>query len=239
MMKDINALKKLQQIDSQIFAVKKELEEKPKQISSLEADFAVISASLKQIEDEYKKLQLKHKEKELELQSKEESVNKQKSQLFQVKSNKEYNALQLEIEKMKADNSLLEEEIINILDKMDDLKKAVSTEKNKVENEEKKLIQSKKDLELDIKQLDEKLKGLNAERNRAIEENIEPDTLALYERILENKGEIAIVPVRDNTCSGCFMGIRPQIVNELRLGKLLTCENCSRILYVEYENETE
>ena len=49
-MKNIDALKKLQQVDSQIFTLKKELEEKPKQISALESGFSEVSAALKQLE---------------------------------------------------------------------------------------------------------------------------------------------------------------------------------------------
>ncbi|MBU2063647.1 MAG: hypothetical protein KKF93_04550, partial [Candidatus Omnitrophica bacterium] len=80
---------------------------------------------------------------------------------------------------------------------------------------------------------------LEAQRKRIISSSIKPEILTLYERILENKGELAIVPVKNEACSGCFMAVRPQVLNELKLGKLLTCETCSRILYVTGdENKT-
>lgn len=235
-MKDIEALKELQKIDIEIFKVKNDLLEKPKASTAIETEFTELSLRLKELEGELKKMQLVHKEKELDLQTKEEAVNKQKTQLFQVKTNKEYNALQLEIEKLLADNSLLEEDIINILEKIDTLKQSIDKEKAKLEIDKKKLEQTKAGIELDIKELQEKLTSLNAARKRAMESNISPKVLSLYERILENKGELAIVPVKDNTCSGCFMAIRPQVVNELCLGKLLTCETCARILYVESDD---
>ncbi len=235
-MKDIDALKELQKIDAEIFKIKTSLAEKPKELDALDSEYKKLSESLKDKEEQLKNIQREHKEKELELQSREEVVKKQNGQLFQVKSNKELYALQLEIEKEKADNSLLEDEIIVILEKIDKIKQSIDQEKAKLAEEQVKLNKNKAEIELDIKQLNEKLETLTASRKKAAEAGIDPQILELYERILENKGELAIVPVEGETCSGCFRSVRPQVVNELRLGKLKTCENCARILYVESDN---
>lgn len=235
-MKDIDALKELQKIDAEIFKIKIDLDEKPRGIKKLEDDFNALCQSFKALEDDLKKIQLEHKEKELELQSKEEVVKKQKGQLFQVKSNKELYALQLEIDKENADNSLLEDAIIVILEKIDNIKQLIDQEQAKLAQEQAKIDKIKAEVELDIKQLNEKLAALNTSRKRAVEADIDPQVLELYERILENKGELAIVPVDGEICSGCFRSVRPQVVNELRLGKLKTCENCARILYVENDD---
>ena len=232
-MKDICALKEIQKIDAEIFKIKTDLVEKPQALKKSEDEFNNQSRALKDLENEFKNIQLEHKEKELELQSKEAVVKKQKGQLSQVKSNKELYALQLEIEKENADNSLLEDAILLILEKMDKVKQSIALEKVKLEQTLAELNKNKAAVELDIVELNEKLKALNVSRKRAIEAGVDPQVLDLYERILENKGELAIVPLEGEICSGCFRSVRPQVVNELRLGKLKTCENCARIIYVE------
>jgi predicted nucleic acid-binding Zn-ribbon protein len=232
-MKEIEILKQLQQTDSEIFHIKQALAEKPEKISVLETEYENKTSALKSLEDQLKQTQIKHKEKELDLKSKEDSVNKHKQQLPMVKTNKEYNALQVEIEKMKADNSLLEEEIIILLEKIDSLKNSIQKEKTVLAEEEKKVNQVKKEIDLDIKELNGKLDQLNAQRKRVIGEDLKPEILDLYDRIRQNRGELAIVPVKEGNCSGCYMGVRAQVINELRMGKLLTCDTCSRILYVE------
>ena len=180
-----------------------------------------------------KKLQIEHKEKELELQSKEEAVNKHKSQLTMVKTNKEYNALQVEIEKMKADNSVLEEAIIVSFEKIDDLKASIQKEKDMLAEEEKKLNSEKSAVGIEIKDLQQKIDQLDAQRKRIVTADLKPEVLDLYERIRQNRGELALVEVRDGSCTGCFVSVRAQVLNDLKLGKLMTCETCSRILYVE------
>lgn len=235
-MKAIEILKELQKIDSQIFKTKEALEDKPRKIAILEEEFAKLASSLKSLESEFKKVQLEHKDKDLALQTKEGTVNKHRNQLSQIKTNKEYNALQLEIEKMKADNSLLEEQIIMLLDKIDGLKAAISKEKDILALEEKKLNSAKSQVEIEIKELQDTISKLNIQRKIVITPDLKPEVLALYERIKENRGEIAIIPVQDGHCSGCYVNLRAQVLNELSLGKILTCDTCSRILYVESEN---
>lgn len=235
-MKDIDTLKEIQKIDAEIFKVKADLEEKPKGLKELEDNFNNQNLALKELESEFKNLQLEHKEKELDLQSKEAVVKKQKGQLFQVKSNKELYALQLEIEKENADNSLIEDAILLMLEKIDKIKQAIAQEKVKLEQGQAELNKNKAEIVLEIKELNEKLEALKSSKKRAIDVGVDPEVLALYERILENKGELAVVPVDGEICTGCNRSVRPQIVNELRLGKLKTCENCARIIYVENEN---
>ena len=62
------------------------------------------------------------KAQELELQTREASVQKLKGQLFQLKTNKEYTAMQHEIDTLKADNSLLEDAILKTFESIDQAK---------------------------------------------------------------------------------------------------------------------
>jgi len=63
-----------------------------------------------------------------------------------------------------------------------------------------------------------------------------------YESIREKKGGVAIVPLSDNSCGGCQMGLTPNIVNEIIKAKVMVlCDSCSRILYnpaKPHESET-
>ncbi|MCP4649372.1 MAG: hypothetical protein GY853_04725 [PVC group bacterium] len=236
-MKDLDKLIRLQEIDSQIFKLKSELESDPQKIAALESDFQSASESLTHLEGELKQFQLKRKEKELDLDSKEQNIAKQKTQLFQVKSNKEYNALQLEINKVKADNSLLEEEIIGILEQVEKAQQAVAKEKENVAVKDQEFKNQKKEIEIAMTELKQQIDGLKVKRDIIQKEGITPEVLELYTRIIAHTGELAVVPVVTDVCQGCFRTVRVQIVNELHLGKLVTCENCARILYVETNEE--
>ena len=61
-----------------------------------------------------------------------------------------------------------------------------------------------------------------------------PATLEVYERVLDIREGLALVPVLNDSCGGCHRRLPPQVINEVYLkAKLVTCENCNRILYFD------
>jgi hypothetical protein len=87
-----------------------------------------------------------------------------------------------------------------------------------------------------INQVDKKITELRSKRDKFIP-FIDKKLLDKYERILRNKKDsVAVVPIRNGSCQGCFMTLPPQTINEVRKDdKIVICENCSRILYIEEE----
>ncbi len=229
----IKMLIELQGFDSVIFDRKRLLEEIPDRIKAFDRIMLEKSEHLRALEEESKKLQISHKEKEGELKAKEESIKKHQAQLYQVKTNQEYTALEKEIASVTADSSLLEEEIITLLDRVDEIKKKTAKEKEILDGEKRKIDDEKKKIDIQRKAAEAEYKELNDKR-KAFAAGVDKEALAKYERILHKKDGLAIVPVIGNACGGCNMNLPPQVINEAKLKKTLTfCGNCARILYSE------
>lgn len=227
----LKTLTQLQKIDYEIYHLQKELSDCPAIEKKLEGDFEKKKGAFKAAEDELRTIQLKQKEKEVELQTIEEKIKKLQVQLYQVKTNKEYAAMELEIKGLKADKSLLEEDIIRLLDATDQAKGRSAKEKEVLQAEEGKLKEEKERFQKRAGEIRSRVSGLEEER-KAYLASVDPKLMRQYERLLKSRGGLALVPVVENSCGGCHMELPPQVVNEIQLQeKLIVCESCARILY--------
>lgn len=231
MVDQIKMLIELQEIDTEIFAKKEILEDIPERIKVIDEALKEKATYLKGLEEESKKLQMKRKEKEIELETKENTIKKYQTQLFQVKTNEEYSSLEKEIGGAKADSSVLEEEIIGLLDQIDEVRKNIAKEKEILGGEEKKAAEENRKIDAEKKQNEAEFNDLSSKRKN-FAEKIEKNVLSKYERILHNREGLALVPVVGGACGGCNMNLPPQVINEAKLKSDLTfCGNCARILY--------
>lgn len=228
----IGVLIELQVVDGEIYALNREKIELPEQIKAIEKSLEDEKVSIKQAEENLKALQIKLKDKEVSLQQKEEQIKKLQIQLYQLKTNKEYSAMLTEIEGIKADDSIIEEEILKLMDEIDAAKKKVSQEKQLFKAEEEKAQKEKTTIDARLKEIDVRLLELSAKREKLLP-NIEKQVLARYERVLENKDGLAMVPVEDGACGGCHMNLPPQVISEVKVREdIVTCGSCLRILYI-------
>jgi len=231
----INILVKLQTIDSEIYGLRSEKEAKPQEIMAIETSFEEKKQHLADIEKKSLDLQRQRKDEELELGTKEEGVKKLQTQLYSLKTNKEYQAMLQQIQDAKADASVIEDKILEFLDQIDKVKVEIENEKTRIKEEEKVFTEEKKKIEDRIRQIDDRLAQLEAGRQQIVPE-IEPKILGQYERILLNRDSLAIVGVKDNSCQGCNMFVPPQVINLIKMyERIITCEICNRILFIPDE----
>jgi predicted nucleic acid-binding Zn-ribbon protein len=229
----ISELIRLQTIDSEIYGLKNEKELKPKEIETIDAAFEEKKKHLAGLEAALLNLQKQRKDKELELASKEEGTKKLETQLYQLKTNKEYQAMLQQIQDAKADGSVIEDQILGLFEQADKTKNEIAQEKGRLQEEDKATQNEKKKIQDRIKEIDDRIAQLEAQRKQIIP-GIDKKVLSQYERILLNRDGLAIVSVKGNSCGGCNMLVPAQVINLIRMyERIITCEVCNRILYIE------
>jgi len=231
---EIRKLIDLQNIDSRILALRKEAEiEKPKAVSELKNNLESQKTIISSLGEELKRIQVTKKEKELDLQTREDAVRKYQGQLYQLKTNQEYKAKMKEIESAKADVSVVEEDIIRILDRIDEKTRELNENKKKMAREEKKINEDLKRTEDEIKELQIKIKNLE-DKKGILARQIDANILTRYQYLLENRQGLALVPLRDGSCGGCFLNLPDETTNRIKHYKeIISCEMCARMLYLE------
>lgn len=229
----LSSLIKLQAVDSEIYKLNNEKAQKPEEIKKSEAAFEEKKKNMAALEVKLLDLQKQKKERELELGSKEENSRKLQGQLYSLKTNKEYQTMLQQIQDSKADASLVEDKILEVMDVTDKARVEVEQEKLRLKDEEKVFLGEKKKVQDRTKEIDDRLATLDGQRKQILPD-IEAKILAQYDRILANRDGLAICLVKTDSCGGCNMLVPPQVINLIQMyERIITCEICNRILYVQ------
>lgn len=229
----LDTIKKAQACDSRIYIIQNELREIPQQKQQIKADFQAQQAHLKALEQSVKDQQLKQKSKEGELAQKEGEIKKLDGQLSQVKTNKEYGTIKQQIAALQADNSLIEEEIIKLMDAVEAANQQLKAEKARLDQVSKEFQKKEQEVAGQENTLKSEVENLKKERDGLVSGL--PNTISLlYSQIANHKQGIVLAAVQGGVCGACKISLRAQVINEVQLGqKIITCDNCSRVLYVE------
>lgn len=221
----------LQEKDVKIFELKENLTKLPKIIDDKNKQIADLKTSFENKKAEYVRLNSLKKEKEALLSTKEAAIAKHTSDLNTIKANDMYKNCLLEIEKAKADKSVVEDEILQLMEDID--KELVNLKKYEEETKTKEAEINKEisDAKQTIEKAKENIEAIQKERDD-FSKTIDKNILSQYERIRESRNGQGIATVDGESCSGCNMVLRPQlIVQATKCKELVYCDNCSRILF--------
>lgn len=159
-------------------------------------------------------------------------IKRSQERLFSIKNNREYQALLKEIEELKRTNSSIEDQMIECLDLIDAAEKRLLALHKALQETSDNIQKEQETVCLETKSANKRIEELETER-LDISSRIEPDILKLFQKIQVKEARgIAVVPVQDAVCRGCYVNIPPQMYNELqRCDSLRMCPNCQRIIY--------
>lgn len=161
----------------------------------------------------------------------QQRVAKYKDQLMEVKTNREYHAIQHEIETFSGEVQKVEGQILEKMMAHDELAAALKDAEAALARDIKALGDEKAAIEQEARDLALVVTAMTTERT-ALAATIEPRTLALFDTVYKRRQGIAVSKVTGGLCETCHVRVRPQVLNNLLLGQtLFQCESCQRILY--------
>ncbi|MFH1227367.1 MAG: C4-type zinc ribbon domain-containing protein [Planctomycetota bacterium] len=234
----LQGLKELQEIDCHIFELEKVRQEKPSMLNSKKEQLAKTKAQIEISKEEIKKAKLEISKKDLDLKSLEANMAKMEMQLNMVKTNKEYSILQGEINGLKADRSLIEDKMLEMMGQAETIQKKSAEYEKEVSQMEKDIAALNEEINKEIIEINKKLEDVCQGRQKKCT-GMEKEIVNNYERIVKHKPDrIALVKVVHNICQGCNMDITPQQLNDLKKGKqMVYCRSCMRMLYIAPEDQ--
>jgi len=235
----LELLWELQKIDLDLKHIKEERDRYPKEIKKLDEKKNIEKEKIQKEKEKVELLEKDRRQKEGHLNVEQEKIKRAEGRMFEVKTNKEYQALLNEIEAIKEASSREEEEILRVLDEIDELKKNFSKREKEVTAILEKIEAEKKTIQEKMVQDDEIWKK-QMERREVLSKQVESKLYKLYSTLKEKRQGVGVVSVKHETCQGCFVNIPPQMFIEVQKNNaLIRCPNCNRVLYWEGDGKTK
>lgn len=220
----------LHQLLMQLKEVQDQLVRGPRQIKARQARSTEAEQLLVTREAELKEARAAVDRKNLDLRTKESHLSDLQGKLNQAASNREFDIIRGQMEADRAAKAVLEDEILEWLDRVDVAQQVVAAAKKGID-------EAREEVRRFASEFEQKSVGLHAEESRlnaeiAEAEKIIPnDVLVQYRRLVETYGAEGLASSRNGVCNQCFVNLTSQNKVHLNSGNVMLCSVCGRLLY--------
>ena len=227
----LEQLIKLQEIDHRLLEIKEHMGDLPLTVKSQELEIAGF-----QTENEQKNSRIIQIDKDIrhhmsEIEDFSIKLGKYKEKLFLVKSNKEYDAINHEIDHMKTTISESETVQIQFEEEKIELEEAIKLNSNKIETTSELLTNNRTELQSAMEETTHEQEELVSNRN-ILYQDIEPVYLSTYEKLRNARDGVGMESIIGSACGGCFSQLPQQTVIEIKENKqIITCPSCDILQY--------
>ena len=230
-------LRTLHRIHRQLSDLNSRYERGPKRVTAGQAAVDALTKGLDEAKEIVKRTRMTTDEKDLQLRERENRIADLKSKLNTASSNREYQSF---VEQVAADeqaNSVLSDEILELLDKQEELQVGVKEAEDK-------LAKGVEEFNAVKKSVDDERASLEADINRVrselaeIESGLPSDFKADYDRVVGTRGEEGLAALDGECCGNCYQMITPNMQSQLMMQRPVPCANCGAFIYMpESQNE--
>ena len=223
-------LNQLQRIDLEVGTKEQTLQ----QITSQLGDNQAVVRVQNQLALETQKLEELRKQQhsaEWEIDSLESKLATVEKELYsgRIGNPKELTNLQHEVDGLRAKRSQLEDEALEIMDKVELTEAGVATLSNELKTVETEWHRQQQQLSAEMEELKTKLSDLKHKR-QALTAEIDPKAVELYHKLSRQKGQ-AVAKIEQGICSICRISLPITDLQRARSGDLVQCSSCGRILF--------
>jgi len=226
----LEALLKLQTIDSALDNIKKVRGDLPEEVRDLEDEIIGMETRLSKFQQEIATLDEQISSYKNAKKESEKLIIKYKEQQMNVRNNREFEAISKEVELQGIEMEIADKRIKEI-----DFK--VLNKNDEVAGVESALFERKKDLEIKQKELELIIAESEEDEQKSLKDRekamkiVDARLLKSYEKLRDNaRNGLAVVMVKRGACGGCFSSVPPQRQTDIKdKKKIIVCEHCGRV----------
>ena len=224
-------LRTLHRMHRQLADLAEQLAAGPRAVAARTRQVETAEARKATAADEVKKARLAADQKQLQLKSAEAKIADLEAKLNACKTNREYQTLRDQIAADRMATKVLEDEIIEALERIDTLKPAVPAAETEIAAAKKLLAEAEAKVAAETGRLEAEVSRIRGDL-QAAEKDLAEDVRERYDRVVKQKGADGMSAVDGQTCGGCYQQLTGNMLSDVMLGRIITCRSCGRLLYL-------
>jgi len=230
---NLDKLIDLQKTDSNLRILKRSLETADQRRAAIEQEFEQHAFSIREIQNRGEELKTKRADLEKQIADNKTYLERADRNLKHAQNSREYETAMRETDSLQKQIAAFETQVVEAMDALEGVEKELEERADEINSLDEKRNAAL--AEFDTALASERAEFDAQTRHRGEAFATLPSALAsVYNRLaMRSRDGIAVAEVVNNSCSACYMQLRPQVmVNVKRGDEIITCESCSRILFV-------
>lgn len=240
MKEDLAKLVDLQITDTNIRRLKQAVELAQERRASLEQEFEQHAFSIREVQKRRDDLHAERADNEKQIAEIKTYLERADRNLKHAQNQKEYETAMREIDSFQKQIGTLETKVVELMTSVEEVEKELESRAEEINSLDGKRNAALKEFDVQVNADQAELATENKKRD-AVFVTLPAQLAAVYNRLAQRSRDgIAVAEVVNGSCSACNMSLRPQMNVEVKKSdKIITCENCSRILYIAAPKEAE
>jgi uncharacterized protein len=226
----LKLLEGLQRYDARIQELEGARKAIPERLEGMRSDLRRVEELVARERAELEETERWRREQETEIKADETQLAKAKAKSAQVRTSKEFMATSREVETTRRMTAEAEEKLAEVLKAAEAARAKIAQHEGDVARLREMVAKEEEAARTRLGSIDADIGEARRLRDEAAR-TVRPDVLKKYRTIRMRRG-LAVVAVKNGTCTGCHMNIPPQLYNVLQRGNSVElCPSCYRIIY--------
>lgn len=235
----IEKLKVLQEILSAKFTVQREIEDLPRTLATRKELVSRLKKTFLEKNERYEETRRNVATLRVKLQEAEASREKFESQMDQIATAREYDALEKEIRDATDKEQSYRRDLQREEKDLQEQRQRIEREEQMIKAEEEELAAEREKIDSETARRRQALSELEKREEETVP-GLDEELIFKFERIIRSKAGEGIVAIKNGVCTGCQMILPNQFVNDVHLGQqILFCPYCSKIVFFSDELDGE
>lgn len=228
----VKKLLELQKVDQEISSLTRDIDLLPAEEQKRKRKLDELERTLNEKKLLQQKAELDSRALDKAVRGNDDEIKRLNERLNGVRNNAEYQATLFQIEAVRKDRDVTQDECLKLIESLDVHKASVAAAQAAYDEEKKVFDEFLGEAEK-LRQSRAGAVGEARGRRQAMTDGVPPDLLREYDGLYKTRQNVAVAPVQDTYCQGCYNKVTMNDVSKLMGGStVVRCGSCQRILHI-------